>query len=332
MIYVALAGCAHIHTPGFIQMLNSRADVKVKSVWDHDSARARKRAEEARAEFADLDAILDDPQIQAVFVCSETDRHEDLVRRITSTRKHLFVEKPLGIGSRDAVVMADLIEQSGAIFQTGYMNRGIPAIRFIREHVNRGSFGKITRARYSLCHSGALGGWFDIEWRWMADPKQAGVGAFGDLGTHGLDILIWLFGEVDRVAATLDSGTGRYPDCDETGEAMLVFKSGVIATLAAAWDDVSDPVPLSVSGTQMHAAIINEQVFVRSDQLPGADGKTPYPPERLPKHLPHAFELFLDALAGRDAPLVTPCEAAYRSVVMEAIYHANQTQSWINLK
>src|SRR3954464_6348682 len=102
------------------------------------------------------------------------------------------------------------------------MSRGWPPILFLREHVNKGSFGKITRLRFSNCHSGALGGWFDTEWRWMADVKQAGVGGFGDLGTHGLDILMWWLNEsgVDNCTAAIANGTARYPSCDELGESI----------------------------------------------------------------------------------------------------------------
>ena len=46
---------------------------------------------------------------------------------------------------------------------------------------------------------------------------------------------------------------------------------------------------------------------------------------------PHAFELFLDALVGKDVPLVTASEAAYRNVVMEALYTGAKLKSWISI-
>ena len=49
MANIALVGCAHIHTPGFIKRLNARADHKVTAVWDHDLERAKKRAAELNA-------------------------------------------------------------------------------------------------------------------------------------------------------------------------------------------------------------------------------------------------------------------------------------------
>src|SRR5438045_2727372 len=49
-VTLALVGVAHIHTPGFIDLLKTRKDVKVKSVWDHDAARAEKSAKDLGAD------------------------------------------------------------------------------------------------------------------------------------------------------------------------------------------------------------------------------------------------------------------------------------------
>ncbi len=75
MITLALVGCAHIHTPGFVSLLKTRSDVKVKSVWDHDAARAGKSAQPLGAHVVpDAREIWADPEISAVIICSETNR------------------------------------------------------------------------------------------------------------------------------------------------------------------------------------------------------------------------------------------------------------------
>ena len=329
MLDVALVGCAHIHTPGFIKKIKERNDVRVKSVWDHDRARAQKNATELGATVVDdVSAIWKDATIPAAIVCSETDRHAALVTAGANAKKHLFVEKPLGMGAKDSYEMAAAIEKNGVIFQTGYFTRGDPIHLFLREQIAKGTFGKITRARHSNCHSGSLGGWFDTDWRWMADPKIAGCGAFGDLGTHSLDILLWLFGDVDKVTGSIHVATGRYGDCDEYGEALLNFKNGVVATLAAGWVDVDNPVRLLISGTEGHAVVSQGQLYLNSKKVEGADGKTPW--TKLPAMLPHAFNLFLDAVVGKkDVPLVGAREAAVRSAVMEAIYEGARESKWV---
>ncbi len=328
MHQVALVGCAHIHTPGFIERLNKREDIQVKWVWDHDAERAARRAGELKAQVTgELSTIWGDPAVEAVIICSETDRHEPLVLDAAAAKKNLFVEKPLGMGAADAYKMARAIDDAGVLFQTGYFMRGFPIHNFLREQIQKGSFGKITRARGSNCHSGSLGGWFDTEWLWMTDSKQAGVGAFGDLGTHSLDILMWLLGDVKQAIAEISVVTGRYGDCDETGEGILKFENGVIGTLAAGWVDVANPVTLLISGTEGHATMIDGQLFFQSKHVDGADGKSPW--TQLPAAQTSGFDLFLDAVENKaNAPLVTAMEAAARSATMEALYRGAQEGRW----
>ena len=327
-ITMAFVGCAHIHTPGYVNLLKKRPDVKVKSVWDHDAARAEKRAKELGAQVAnDVDKIWSDPDIAAVVICSETNRHHDLLLAAARAGKHMFAEKPLGITAKESYAMADAIEKANLLFTTGYFMRTDPMHLFLKDEIAKGNFGKITRARGSNCHGGSLGGWFDQEWRWMADPKIAGVGAFGDLGTHKLDILMWLLGDVDSVTADIKVVTQRYGDCDESGEALVRFKNGVIGTLAAGWVDVDDPVQLLISGTEAHAVIVNGRLYYKNKKVSEADGKVPY--THLPSALPVPLDQFVNAVAGQtDQPLVRPREAAARVSVMEAMYKADRDRKW----
>jgi predicted dehydrogenase len=325
----ACVGCAHIHTSEYLGLLAKRKDVKVKYVWDHDPARAARRAGELKAkQAAALSEIWSDREVAALVICSETNRHHDLVLAAAKAKQHMFVEKPLGITAKESAEMAAAIEQAGLIFTTGYFMRTQPTHLFIRDQIAMGSFGKITRARGSNCHAGSLDGTFDKEWRWMADPKIAGVGAFGDLGTHSLDILMWLLGDIASVTAEIKVITGRYGDCDETGEALLRFKSGVIGTLAAGWVDVDNPVSLLISGTEGHAAIIDGKLYFHSKKVAGATGHEP----RLdpPPALPAPLDQFVDAVTGgKGLALVTPREAAARVSVMEAAYKSARAHAWI---
>lgn len=326
---VALVGCAHIHTPGFVNRLKARSDVRVKYTWDPAPAKAQRNAEALGATAVDsVRTIWRDKEVSAVVICSETNRHRELVRAACASGKHLFVEKPLGMGATDAYAMATAIEKAGVLFQTGYFMRGMPVHQFLRSQVTAGAFGKITRIRGSNCHHGSLAGWFDTDWRWMADPQIAGCGAFGDLGTHSLDIMLWLVGNPCAVTGQVAVVTGRYGECDESGEALLRFPTGTVGTLAAGWVDLTNPVSLEISGTEGHAVVIDGQLYFKSNHVAGADGQAVW--SALPPALPHAFDLFLDATGGGSAAaLVTPREAAVRSAVMAAIYKAAARKTWV---
>jgi predicted dehydrogenase len=181
--------------------------------------------------------------------------------------------------------------------------------------------------RVSNCHAGALEDWFTPEWKWMTDPRRAGCGAFGDLGTHVLDLMMWMLGDVESVAAATSSPLKRYgAACDETGEGLLRFKGGVLGSLAAGWVDVANPVTMVISGTEGIAWVADGKLYLKGKRFKGTEGKEPW--TALPEALPHAFELFFDALDGKDVPLVTPAEAARRSAVVEAFYEAAATGKW----
>ncbi len=335
MVDFALVGCAHIHTPSFVKKLKARGDLRVRRVWDHDADRAAKNAAELGCEVeADVNRIWADGDIRAAVICAETDRHEGLVLPAAEAGKHLFVEKPLGFAAADAQRMAAAIDKAGVLFQTGYFMRSSPIHQWLRARINDGAFGTITRLRHSNCHGGALGGWFDTDWRWMADPTVAGCGGFGDLGTHSLDILMWLMGDVERVTGDVNVVINRYDGCDESGEALIRFKNGAVATLAAGWVDVANPHTALVSGTEGFAHVVNGRLYAKGRAFDG-EGKDLLEITDLPAARPHAFDLFLDAVVtgnkDKAVGLVTPTEAAQRNVVMQAIYEAARRRTWVDV-
>ena len=327
-VTLALVGAAHIHTPDFIRRIDARQDVRVKYVWDHDAERAKRNAAQLGAKVAEsVEQICADPEVAGVAIYAETNRHRDLVLAVAKAHKHLFVEKPLGINAKESDEMAAAIEHAGVLFTTGYFNRCLPAHLFIKDQIAKGNFGKITRVRASFSHDASLAGWLD-EWKWMTDPKIAGVGAFGDLGTHMLDVLMWMLGDVQSATADIKVAVGRYGDTDECGEALFRFKNGVTGTLAASWADVENPVSLMVAGTEGHAVVFRGKLYFKSSKVPGADGQQPW--TDLPAALPHPIDQFVEAVGGKPGlPLVTPREAAARVHVMEAMYEGAKKQTWV---
>jgi predicted dehydrogenase len=262
-----------------------------------------------------------------VVICSETNRHRDLVLAAAQAKKHMFVEKPLGINTKESYEMADAIEKAGLLYTCGYFMRALPAHIFLKQQIAAGNLGQISRARASFAQSVVLDGIFDKEARWMVDPKQAGFGGFGDIGTHPLDLLMWLLGDVESVTAEVRSVTNRYPGCDECGEALLRFKNGVLGTVAGGWIDLEDLVRLQITGTEGHALIYRGQLFYKSKKVEGADGTRPW--RTLPELQSAPIIQFLDAVAGQKMPLVPPRDAATRVAVMEAAYRAASEKTWV---
>ncbi|MDF2440214.1 MAG: hypothetical protein JWN98_1198, partial [Abditibacteriota bacterium] len=297
--------------------------------------RAKKRADELQVAFhsnkaEDIDAILNDPEITSVIVCSETNYHRDLVTRAAQAGKHVFVEKPLAASAEDAAAIRKAVEEAGVVFQTGFFQRSSSHSQWVKQEVAAGHLGQITRMRQTNAHMGALGGWFDTEWRWIAEKELAGGGGFADLGAHALDIILWTLrgacggpcGEVQRVAGFIGTQTRRYGDIDEYGSGLIQFTSGAIAEVEASWVDPKLHSAIEISGTEGQIQIRDGKIFYFSKHVEGADGSE-YKGE-LPVAGPHAFELFWDKLEGKElsVPLVSIEEAAEESRVMAEMYRA----------
>jgi len=326
---IALLGLAHIHTPSFVRLITARTDVRVVKVWDHQTRYAQELAGSLNAAAcSDRKEIWDDPEMDAVIILSETVRHRELVTEAALARKNIFVEKPLGIGTNDAMEMAAAIGKAGVLFQTGYAMRGEPVYLFLREQIQKGLFGKITRVRLCVSHAGGLDGMFAKEYSWMTDPRQTGVGGFGDIGTHALDLLIWYFGDVARVTAGIQSLSGKQDDGNENGEAVLEFRNGVTAVISSGWLDWDNPMPVYIGGTGGCAYKIKDRFYFQCDQVEGADGRRAW--NKFPQAWAHPLDLFLDAVGGKkEVPLVKVKEAAACCRVMEALYRAAAERTWL---
>lgn len=326
---LAMVGTHHIHAPGYADRLKKAESVTVKYVWDPDAARAKEWASRLNAAVAKSpEEVWGDSQVRGAVICSETNLHHGLVLGGAKAKKHMFVEKPLGAVGKEAREMAQAMEQAGIHFTTGYFMRTSPQHLLLKEMVDKGAFGTITRVRGVNIHNGALGGWFDTEWRWMADPKAAGAGGFMDLGTHSLDIMMWLLGDIASVTADVRSITNRYANCDETGEAMIRFKNGAVGSLVGGWVDVANPVTLEIYGTEGHATIFNGRLYLTGGKGYDGNGRDPY--TKLPPSPPQPLDQWLAAVAGQSGmPLVTPHEAAARVGVMEAMYRSNTERKWL---
>ena len=143
---------------------------------------------------------------------------------------------------------------------------------------------------------------------------------------------MWILGDVASVVADIRVVTGRYgPQTDETGQALIKFRNGVMGTLTAGWLDVASPVTLALSGTKGYAQIIDGKLNFQSELVEGSRVAKVW--TDLPEAPRAPLHQFVDAVAGQAGmPLVTPSEAAARVVVMEAMYKSARSGRWTRVR
>jgi len=170
-------------------------------------------------------AILDDPTIDAVAVCSSTDTHAGIVVEAAQAGKHIFCEKPVDHDLARIDAALDAVRQAGVKLQIGFNRRFDPNFAHIRQMVAAGKIGDLHILR--------------ITSRDPAPPPiayiQVSGGIFLDMTIHDFDMARFLSGsEIEEVyvaaGVMVDPAIGAAGDVD-TALITLRFASGAIGSI-----------------------------------------------------------------------------------------------------
>jgi UDP-N-acetylglucosamine 3-dehydrogenase len=195
LITVAILGCGFMGAAhaGNYAALGQR--VRVKSVYSRTEDRARRVAETVGAEAtSDLEAVLADPEIEAVDVCLPTPLHRRVTEAALAEGKHVFLEKPLALTLEEGQAIVDAAAASDRVFMVGLVLRFWPEYVELHRRVAAGELGRpftLTASRLS-----PPADWAD----WYADVAQSG-GPPVDLMVHDFDQANWLLGDPRTVYA-----------------------------------------------------------------------------------------------------------------------------------
>ena len=206
---------------------------------------------------ADYRELLRDAAPQLAFVVTPPHRHLEQSVDALKAGCHVVCEKPTAMSAGESGAM---VEAAGAFLdRLALMDHELrfdPRRRRLRELIMTGELGEIWRVEYNL----ASGGRRDPKgaWTWWSDRHQGG-GAWGAIGSHAVDSLRWLLGEVDAVRGSLhvlhreriDPATGlpRLVTADDLASATLRMRSGAIAEISISLAEMERHHEIVVTGS-----------------------------------------------------------------------------------
>lgn len=147
----------------------------------------------------DLAAVLDDPTIDVVHVCTPNQTHVEMASAVLEAGKHVVVEKPVAVDRDGAARLLDVAHRTGLHAAVALTYRGYPMVRRARELVRDGHLGQLR-----LAHGVYLQDWLSdaSDYNWRLDSAAGGVSrAFADIGTHWFDTVEFMAGA--RVTAVM---------------------------------------------------------------------------------------------------------------------------------
>ena len=178
--------------------------------------------------YGEADALINDPEVDAVYIATPPDSHADYTMRVAAAGKPVYVEKPMARSYAECQAMIAACEQAQVPLFVAYYRRSQPIFKKIKELLDDNAIGKIRLVNMRLYHQVAAelqAG--DLPWR--VQPEIAGGGLFFDLASHQLDLLDFFLGPIINVQGQAANQANLYP-AEDIVSAHFSFASGVMGT------------------------------------------------------------------------------------------------------
>lgn len=221
-VRIGVLGCGQIAQAAHLPSVTRARNADLYAICDVSDELRERMATVFRpaTTFADYDAMLADPLVDAVIVAIADQFHVPMAIRALEAGKHVLVEKPMAVTVEEAERLRDAVERTGRILHVGTNKRYDSGIAFARDFIHE-ELGEIIAMKAWYC---------DSVYRYtLTDNLQPvieqGVGVLrppGDPkadrqrylmlghGSHLVDTARYLAGEIDRVRATVTHRGGAW--------------------------------------------------------------------------------------------------------------------------
>lgn len=229
----------------FAEAVTALPGTRLHAVHGRDAARAGAFAQrwsgDGRAAVrveADLDTLLADARVDAVYVATPHASHGDFVRRCLEAGKPVLCEKPLVPTLAQARALVALSRERRVFLMEALWTRLLPVYAGVRRWLDDGAIGAVRALQSSFCFAVP----YDATSR-LFDPALAG-GALLDIGIYNLAMTRWALevgpGACPELTALHCSGVRAASGVDQRVVAQLCFADGVSSQFVCAFDGCAD--------------------------------------------------------------------------------------------
>ena len=201
------------------------------AVMRRDAAKAEDfaRRHNVRRWYTDIESLLADPEVNAIYVATPHHLHKEHSIMAAKAGKAVLCEKPMGVSLAEAQAIVDVCREQNVPLAVAYYRRYWPDVQKIRALLQDGAVGRINHVRVQLCDYFAG----DANRPWIVSQKEAGGGALSNAGSHWIDLIRYLIGEVVEVKAYCSYASGF--EVEDTAALLLKTASGALITFSASW-------------------------------------------------------------------------------------------------
>ena len=312
-----LIGCGDIARKRVAPALGELENCELVAVSRADASRAEEFAREfgARRWHADWRRLVEDAEVEAVYVATPVHLHAEQAVAALEAGKHVLCEKPMALTVAECERMNAAARANGVLLGVAYYRRFYPVVERIKALLTSGEIGKPVVAQLNAFER------FEPEpehpRRWLINKEHSGGGPMTDFGCHRIEVLLNLFGRAVEVKG-LTSNVVFEREVEDTACALMKFEGGAQAVLSVTHAAREPQDTLEVFGDvgSVRVGVLNEgRLRIRT-----AGG------EREEVHAPHAnlhqplIEDFARAVIEGGRPRVDGAMGQAVSEVLELIY------------
>ena len=180
--------------------------------------------------YDDADALINDPNVNAIYVATPPDSHTDYAIRAMRAGKPVYVEKPMARNTAECDAMNQVSRETGMPLFVAFYRRALPYFLKIKELVDQKVIGDVRYVHIQLNWEPAdreMGRGPEPNWR--VSPAISGGGLLHDLASHQFDFLEYVFGPI-KTATGISRNQARLYEADDIVAAQFEFESGVLGT------------------------------------------------------------------------------------------------------
>ncbi len=157
--------------------------------------------------------------VDLVHICTPNNAHYETLAEAVRLNKHIYVDKPVTGSLEEADAIAARLPQYEGRAQVALQYRFFPATLRAKQLMDEGFLGAVTHFRAAYLHSGSVDPNKAVNWKSTA---AAGGGVIRDLGSHVLDLLMWLLGPFSAVSCASRIWAAERPSLDRPGTRMKI--------------------------------------------------------------------------------------------------------------
>ncbi|MEM1324938.1 MAG: Gfo/Idh/MocA family oxidoreductase [Bacteroidota bacterium] len=176
--------------------------------------------------YDDADALINDPEVNAIYIATPPDAHAELTLKAAKARKPIYVEKPMAKTLAECHQMLTACHDANVPLYVAYYRRTLPNFIRLKELIDSKVIGDVRLVKIELYKTPQPDIVANTDSNWRVDPAIAGGGYFYDLAAHQLDYLDFVFGAIKSVSGQAANHTNLYSAADiVTGS--FVFENGI---------------------------------------------------------------------------------------------------------